>query len=65
VNLKSLTVAGAICAAGIVGEAVLAGKKSNAILRSLKQPTWALPVWAWYLIGVAYYGRVFPLSLPA
>jgi tryptophan-rich sensory protein len=59
VNIKSLTLAGLICAVSIVGEAILAGKDSNAILRSLKQPTWALPAWAWYLVGLAYYGACF------
>jgi tryptophan-rich sensory protein len=57
--MKSFGFAMAVCGAGMISEAALAGKAANKIMRSLKQPIWALPVWAWYLIGLAYYGACF------
>jgi tryptophan-rich sensory protein len=59
VNTKSLGFAMAVCAAGMASEAALAGRAANAIMRSLKQPTWALPPWVWYFIGLAYYAACF------
>jgi tryptophan-rich sensory protein len=59
VNTEGLGFAMAVCAAGMASEAALAGRAANAIMRSLKQPTWALPPWAWYFIGLAYYAACF------
>ena len=57
--MKGLSFAVAVCVAGIAAEAALAGKDAHAIMRSLKQPSWALPPWAWYFIGAAYYTACF------
>lgn len=57
--MKGLSFAVAVCVAGVAAEAVLAGKDANAIMRSLKQPAWALPSWAWYFVGAAYYTDCF------
>jgi tryptophan-rich sensory protein len=43
----------------MISEAAFAGRAANVIMRSLKQPIWALPVWAWYFIGLAYYAACF------
>jgi tryptophan-rich sensory protein len=59
VNTKSLGFAIAVCVAGMISEAALAGKGANTVMRSLKQPAWALPAWAWYFIGMAYYAACF------
>lgn len=58
-SAKSLLFAGVVCAVGAAGEALCAGKRSNAIMRSLKQPSWAAPMPIWYLIGLAYYSACF------
>jgi len=57
--MRSLLFASALCAAGLIGEAVLAGKNANKILRQLKQPAWALPTTAWYFVGLVYYAGCF------
>ncbi len=49
----------AVCLAGMAAEAALAGRNPGAMLKSLKQPSWALPSWAWYLVGAAYYAACF------
>jgi tryptophan-rich sensory protein len=49
----------AVCVAGMASEVAFAGRAANSIMRSLKQPIWALPVWAWYFIGLAYYAACF------
>lgn len=48
-----------VCVAAMVAEGLLAGTKANALLRSLKQPSWALPAPVWYLVGLAYYAACF------
>jgi tryptophan-rich sensory protein len=57
--MKSFIFTMAVCLAGMASEAVLAGKDANTIMKSLKQPPWALPTWAWYFVGVAYYAGCF------
>jgi len=42
----------ALCAAL---EAWLSGPKPFRVLASLKQPRWALPIWGWVIVGVAFY----------
>jgi tryptophan-rich sensory protein len=49
----------AICLAAILAETLAAGRSPAAIIGSLKQPKWALPMHAWYVIGIAYYGICF------
>jgi tryptophan-rich sensory protein len=49
----------AVCVAGMISEAAFAGRAANPIMRSLKQPAWALPTLAWYFIGLAYYAACF------
>ena len=36
-------------------EALLAGKDPVRALRSIRQPIWAPPLWAWAIIGAAWY----------
>lgn len=57
--MSSLSFAAAVCLAGMVAEAALAGKNANAMMRSLKQPAWALPTWVWYFVGAVYYATCF------
>ena len=57
--MKQLLVPFLVCAASVAAESVLAGGKPNEILRSLRQPRWALDPWAWYLVGLAYYTACF------
>jgi benzodiazapine receptor len=57
--MNNLGFAIAVCVAGMAGEAALAGKDANAMMKALKQPAWALPTWAWYFIGFAYYAACF------
>jgi tryptophan-rich sensory protein len=49
----------ALCLAAILAETLAAGRDHAAVIGSLQQPKWALPMHAWYLIGVAYYGICF------
>jgi len=39
----------------MAGEAIAAGKGAKATMRALKQPSWALPVVGWYVLGLLYY----------
>jgi tryptophan-rich sensory protein len=61
-NGKGVLYAGLLCVAAALGEALCAGKRPNATLRSLKLPSWAAPTPVWFLIGLAYYTACF-LSL--
>lgn len=47
------------CAAGVGAETLLAGSDVSAQLKSIKQPSWALPLAAWIGIGLAYYAACF------
>lgn len=49
----------AICLGAILAETLAAGRRPSAVIASLKQPRWALPMQAWYVVGVAYYGVCF------
>ncbi len=51
-------IAAFICLAAIVAEGLLSGDASKA-LRSIKQPSWALPLPAWIVIGLIYYAASF------
>ena len=44
---------------GVIAEAICAGKEPSAVMKRLRQPTWALPMAAWYLVGVSYYAMCF------
>jgi tryptophan-rich sensory protein len=57
--MNSLSFAISVCVVSMGAEGVLAGKNANAIMRSLKQPAWALPSWAWYIVASAYYVACF------
>jgi tryptophan-rich sensory protein len=43
------------CLTGAVAEGVLMGKGGRRFMDSLKQPRCTPPLWAWSLIGAAYY----------
>jgi tryptophan-rich sensory protein len=47
------------CAIAAAGEGLFMGKDGSRFMNSLKQPAFALPLWAWSLIGVAYYAICF------
>jgi len=51
----ALAISFAICAAGAAAEALMTGRDSQALLRSLKQPRWSVPEPVWYVIGLGYY----------
>jgi benzodiazapine receptor len=46
-----------IASAGFEG--ACAGRDPMGQLRSLNQPSWSPPTWAWVLIGIAWYGICF------
>lgn len=48
-----------ICAAAAALEGLAAGPAPMAQLKALRQPAWSPPVWAWVLIGLAWYGICF------
>jgi len=48
-----------ICTAFAGLEAAAAGAGANRFLRELRQPRWALPVPAWYALGLLYYAACF------
>ena len=47
--------AGLICIAFGALEALCAGRHPAATLRSIRQPGWSPPFWAWAVIGIAWY----------
>ncbi len=53
--MHALVFASTLCAAAMAGEAIAAGKGAKATMRALKQPSWALPVVGWYVLGLLYY----------
>ena len=48
-----------LCTAAVLVEALCAGRDPMALLRTLKQPRWSPPNWAWVVIGLAWYGLCF------
>ena len=44
-----------ICALSASLEGLLAGKNVKRYLAELRRPSYALPLWAWYVIGGLYY----------
>ena len=40
-------------------EAICAGRSPASYVKSLRQPGWALPMVAWYLVGIVYYVACF------
>jgi len=53
--MHTLVFASTICVAAIAAEAIAAGKGANETMRTLKQPSWALPVVGWYALGLLYH----------
>lgn len=49
----------AICALAAAFEALCAGRDPMGQLKTLRQPGWSPPNWAWVLIGLAWYGICF------
>src|SRR5690242_16482557 len=43
----------------MLAEGLCAGKNTGALMKSLRQPRWALPTPAWYVLGFAYYAVCF------
>jgi tryptophan-rich sensory protein len=58
-SVKSALIAGAFCVFGMLVEGLCAGKSTGAVMKSLRQPRWALPMAAWYVLGFAYYAVCF------
>lgn len=48
-----------ICLAAAAFEGLCAGRDPMAQLKTLRQPSWSPPTWAWVLIGIAWYGICF------
>ena len=44
---------------GVMSEAICTGKGPIGVMRRLHQPRWALPIAAWYVVGVLYYAMCF------
>jgi tryptophan-rich sensory protein len=49
-------VAVGICLVAAAVEALCAGPNPMAQLKATRQPSWSPPVWAWAMIGIAWYG---------
>ena len=48
-----------MCAFAIVGEGLFMGRAGGKFMKSLKQPAFAPPSWAWAIVGIAYYTICF------
>ena len=48
-----------ICVVAAGFEGICAGRDPMTQLKALRQPRWALPNWAWVLIGIAWYAICF------
>lgn len=46
---------------GVIVETVCSGKKPGDVMKKLRQPSWALPMAAWYVVGVSYYAMCFAI----
>lgn len=57
--MNSWLVAGVLCVIFAAAEGLLAGSNPGQFLKSLRQPSRALPLWAWYSVGVVYYAACF------
>ncbi|MGA8270856.1 MAG: tryptophan-rich sensory protein [Candidatus Sulfotelmatobacter sp.] len=44
---------------GVIAEAICAGKDPVGAMKRLRQPPWALPMAAWYVVGICYYAMCF------
>ena len=49
----------AVCALAAALEGVCAGKNVKSYFAALRSPSYAAPLWAWYIIGVVYYATFF------
>ena len=52
----------AICIVSAIFEGIGAGKDVKSFFARLRQPSYAPPVWVWYIIGVVYYVVCFFLA---
>jgi tryptophan-rich sensory protein len=52
-------ISGSICLAAAAAEGLLAGGDVRRALAEIRQPRWALPLFGWILIGLAYYSACF------
>jgi translocator protein len=50
------TIAALICFGFAALEAMLSGRSPAGTLKSINQPKWAPPFWAWVVIGAVWYG---------
>lgn len=57
--MRNLLITGLICVAAAGAEGLCAGRGVNQFMKRLKQPRWAPPLLAWYLVGLAYYVACF------
>jgi tryptophan-rich sensory protein len=60
--MRALLFAGALCVIGALLEAFFAGKGVRARLEQLRLPPYAVPFWAWMIIGGAYYAICFVVA---
>lgn len=49
----------AVCAVFAALEGLFSGKGAAQKLAALNQPRWALPFWAWIIVGAVYYAVCF------
>ncbi len=56
---RALWLSLAICVAGAAAEGLAAGRGVAEKLARLRQPRWALPLPAWYCVGLLYYAALF------
>jgi translocator protein len=59
VNTYALFISLGVCVLAAALEGVCAGNNVKTYFATLRSPSYALPLWAWYIIGVVYYATFF------
>ena len=58
-NRYALFISLGVCVLTAALEGLCAGKNVKAYFATLRSPSYALPLWAWYIIGLGYYATFF------
>ena len=58
-NNDALFISIVVCVLAAALEGVCAGNNVKAYFATLRSPAYALPLWAWYIIGLGYYATFF------
>jgi translocator protein len=58
-SIYALITSFVICALAAALEGVCAGKSVKSYFAALRSPSYAAPLWVWYIIGILYYATFF------